>query len=147
MTDFVELLSLALTVPTLILSAWVAFIYGKESIAIYYRARRGIKLTGTQLLISGIAVGFAGSFFDNLYWGLAWLAEFTDSDYKNTLFGNGVYSNVPFRQTAGIVAAGLHLAASYRVGRQRFVLLLLCLLTLAVGLSLFIVKARIGDIQ
>lgn len=99
------------------------------------------------MLIAGIAVGFAVSFFDNLYWGAAWLAEFMNSDNKRFLFENGVYSNVPFRQTAGIFAAGLHLAASYRSGRARFVLLLLCMITLIIGFSLFIVKSAIGDIQ
>ena len=102
-----EFVSLVLTVPTVILGALVVWYYSPRAIA---SIRKPIdELSETEMLIIGISIGFAGAVVDNVYWGLAWFHEMIGSGSAPTWFKNGVLSNVPFRQTAGIVAGAFHL--------------------------------------
>ena len=68
------------------------------------------------MLILGIVIGFAGSFFDNLYWGFAWGAEALGHSTRDWWFSHGVWSNLPFRQGAGILAGACHVVAASRSG-------------------------------
>jgi len=123
MQDLVEFFSLTLTVPTLLVGAWVLWIYGPAAIQSLNAWTHGSRPEYHALLIVGIAVGFLGSVLDNAYWGAAWSAEFFDHQSRDDLFKYGVWSNVPFRQGAGILAGSLHVWAQVRdseSGRKLF---------------------------
>lgn len=107
--DFAELLSLVLTAPTIILSVWVVALFYKLA----WTALIAKNKTSTQWFVLGIAAGFIGSVMDNLYWGVAWTASFLSIDVADTLFQFGVFSNIPFRQLAGTVAAYCHIRCSF----------------------------------
>jgi len=115
-TDVAEWVSLALTAPTLVLCAWVVKEYGREAIEGVRLARRGV-FSRSHLLVVGIAIGFAGSFMDNLYWGFAWSAEAVSHPSRDWWFANGVWSNLPFRQGAGILAGVAHVLAARKANR------------------------------
>ena len=100
-----ELISLALTVPTVLLGSLVVVIWGKSSI----KALKARRKTATDWLILGIVVSFVGSSLDNIYWGIAWGSDLLGLKSGAAWFRNGVYTNIPFRQTAGIIAAFCHL--------------------------------------
>ena len=102
-----EFLSLVLTVPTVILGALVVWYYSPRAISSLQKPVD--KMSETEMLIIGITIGFTGAVVDNVYWGLAWFHEMIGSSSAPLWFKNGVLSNVPFRQTAGIVAGSFHL--------------------------------------
>lgn len=110
MQDLIEFISLTLTVPTLALSLWVLVVFGPQSLKTLSTLLRGSRPTSAELLVMGISIGFLGAFFDNAYWGLAWASDFFKLDNRDTLFEFGAWSNIPFRQVAGIAAATLHLS-------------------------------------
>lgn len=105
MSDFVTLISLWLTPLTIIACAAVVFEFGPSAIKAYRSSHR----TNLNWFILGIVIGFVGDFVDNLYWGLAWSADYLDHSYRDRLFNGGVYSNSVFRQGAGILSALCHL--------------------------------------
>lgn len=107
-TELMELVSLAATPPFLLLGAVVVW---KFSPVAWATARGVYEWKDKHILIVGILIGFMGSLVDNVYWGCAWLAEYMGWGSAKMLFANGVWSNVPFRQFAGIAAAILHLYA------------------------------------
>ena len=110
-----EIISLSLTVPTVLLSAVVIVIWGKSSLS----ALKSKKRTGADWLIMGVIVSFIGSSLDNVYWGLAWGADFLGMASRDALFHHGVYANIPFRQIAGVIAAFCHIrgALSWSVSK------------------------------
>lgn len=123
MNSYAEFISLILTVPTLVLSSWVCKMYGPTALAAARKLANRETVNEQEYLIMGITAGFAGAFADNAYWGLAWCAEFLNLSSAGWLFSHGVYSNLPFRQGAGILAASLHLMLSLsasRVARVRY---------------------------
>lgn len=130
MDELAKYISLVLTVPTIMLSSIVVFMYFKSAWrAVLQFFGKSLELSdsvkevvleedsenrkqrrvGVNLLIVGIVISFIGDTIDNFYWGLAWGSDFFGSQWRDFLFQNGVYSNIPFRQTAGIIAAVLHL--------------------------------------
>tara|TARA_R110000824_G_scaffold238429_2_gene427219 strand:- start:2626 stop:3057 length:432 start_codon:yes stop_codon:yes gene_type:complete len=134
-----ELISLTLTVPTIILSAWVVIEYGRPAVKALRGILAGSEVTTEQLLILGISVGFIGAFFDNIYWGFAWLADYTGHPWRDLLFNGGVFANIPFRQGAGILAACLHLYAAGRgaqINNNKKVVYFIAALTAATTISL-----------
>jgi len=66
-------------------------------------------------MIMGIVINFAGNLVDNLWWGIAWSIYYIQGDgmTDNFFFVNGSYSNVIFRQTAGILGALCHIRAAW----------------------------------
>ena len=106
MQDLAELASLGLTVPTVVLSFMVVSLFGGPAIK---AARiKPADRTAVQWFSLGVAIGFAGSVVDNFFWAIAWAAAYTESPTAASLFSNGVYLNIPFRQLAGITAAYCH---------------------------------------
>lgn len=105
--NFVTLLSLGLTPLTIIGCCAVVYIWRKAAI----KALKTREKTEVSWIILGVVVGFAGSFIDNLYWGLAWASDYAHLTPRDWLFKNGVYSNTPFRQVATIIAAVCHIRA------------------------------------
>lgn len=103
-----EITSLAMAVPTIVLAVAVVWTWGPAAL----KALVSRNFTPNDWFIVGVCVGFLGSVGDNLYWGLAWSAEFTDHAAADKLFALGVWSNIPFRQGMGIAAAYCHLRAA-----------------------------------
>lgn len=115
--DVAEWFSLALTAPTLFLCAWVVREYRSGAVDGFKLARIGI-YSRSHLLVLGITIGFAGSFMDNLYWGFAWTAEAIGHPSRDWWFSHGVWSNLPFRQGAGILAGIAHVVAARGANRE-----------------------------
>lgn len=59
--------------------------------------------------IAGVFISFLGAWADNFYWLLAWTSDYLNLSYKESLFQNGVYANIPFRQISGLLAVFCHL--------------------------------------
>ncbi len=115
MNDIAELVSLALTFPTIMVGLGVLVHWGKDAWEAFKVSPA--ERTGVNWLILGVAVGFLGSVLDNAYWGLAWSAEYMQHPSKEFWFANGVWPNIPFRQCAGVYAAYCHMR-SYYVSRK-----------------------------
>ncbi len=103
-----ELVSLALTVPTVVLGLTVVYLWGTEAKAAILKRNK----TATQWFIIGVAVGFVGGALDNIYWAIPWSANFLGLQSTDLLMQSGVYFNIPFRQIAGIVAAYCHIRSA-----------------------------------
>lgn len=110
MQSVAEALSLALTVPALVLFA--------VTVGHWWPRARG-KRDAVGWVALGIVLSFGGQFFDNLYWGFAWASEFINHPSKDFLFLHGVYSNIPFRQLAGMLAAYCHCRGFFIMLGQR----------------------------
>lgn len=102
---FSEVISLSLTVPAVLLGLLVVVIWWRSGL----KALRSSARTGTDWLILGIIISFIGSSLDNIYWGIAWGASLFELDSRDFWFQNGVYANIPLRQSAGIIAALCHI--------------------------------------
>lgn len=103
-----ELVSLALTVPTILLAIGVVYLWGPAA----RRAWSNRPLTADGWFIVGVVVAFVGSIFDNLYWSIPWTASYIGHQGAPDLMSCGVYFNIFSRQLAGIVAACCHLRAA-----------------------------------
>ena len=123
LTDIAEFISLALTVPTIYLAYRVLKAYGPRAMDGVRHLMRRESVTETDFLVIGITVGFIGAIADNTYWGIAWGAEFLELESTEWWFSNGVWSNIPFRQTAGIAAAIFHLWPVIKGEREGYTLL------------------------
>ncbi|MGJ8677236.1 MAG: hypothetical protein ACSHX0_06945 [Akkermansiaceae bacterium] len=106
-----EVISLALTSPTLLSAAIVICIWWKAFVRSLKTPSK--ERTGQQWLILGVASSFIGGFCDNLWWGSAWGRYYLQHDSWNWWFSNGVYANIPFRQMAGIIAAYCHIRSGF----------------------------------
>ena len=103
-----ELLSLALTFPTILLAVGVVYMWGPA-------AKEAIKagnFTADGWFIVGVVTAFIGSTFDNLWWFIPWTSSFLGLEFTNELMHAGVFFNVILRQAAGIFAAYCHLRAA-----------------------------------
>jgi hypothetical protein len=136
-----ELISLSLTVPTIVLALSVVWIWGPAAIKAWF-----LDLPSAHSwFILGVATGFTGGIFDNLYWGFPWLYEYLDYPTARYFMEHGVYFNIPFRQGLGIFAAYCHLraAAEAETLSMRALNQLLALsftLATALGVSLLILR-------
>ncbi len=141
---FVELQSLAFTVPLLVL----AFLVIYESVPAFLGCSKG---TPMWWMVLGIILGFIGGFFDSFYWGFPWSFHYLGLPMADVLNVNGVYSNLVFRQGFGIAAAYCHLRAfiapskdSFRDSRLMRILHYFVVMSLVAGqlyvLTLYLVK-------
>lgn len=112
--DVAELVSLSWTPPTMIMSALVIWLWGKEAWVAFRKKQK----TPHDWLILGVTIGFIGQFVDNGYWGAAWQESFLEHAAKEWLFEFGVFSNVPARQFCGFVAAYCHARGAYQVRQE-----------------------------
>lgn len=103
-----ELLSLGLTIPAL----YWSLITLREWYPAFLVAWSAKKKTTHQRLIIGVFISFAGSYVDNLYWGIAWSAAFLELPAQVFLFKYGVLPNIPFRQAPLLIASAFHTLAS-----------------------------------
>lgn len=107
--EVAELISLGLTVPTLVLSAHVVLLWRRPAVSAVKKFNR----TATDWFVMGVAVGFAGSFADNLYWTFPWTASFLEHPCTDELMSKGVYFNIFSRQLAGIFSAYCHIRSYF----------------------------------
>jgi hypothetical protein len=103
-----EALALALTVPTVILSAGVLYRWGPPAV----KAIKAKTLDAQGWFLVGVAIAFAGFILDSLYWVLPYTASFLGADSAETLHHSGIYFSLFFRQAAGMLAAYCHLKAA-----------------------------------
>ena len=103
-----EAISLALTIPTIILGIGVLIHWGPAAWEMF----KAKSLDSNGWLIVGVVVAFLGSVLDNLYWSIPWASSFLSIGPTDALMENGVFFNIFFRQLSGIAAAYCHLKAS-----------------------------------
>lgn len=103
-----EFVSLALTAPTVVTAVGVVLLWGRAAV----QAFRDGELTAHQWFLVGVAVGFAGSVLDNVYWSIPWFSSYLDLAATPDLMAAGVYFNIFNRQLIGIGAAYCHLRAA-----------------------------------
>lgn len=133
MDRLVTLASLAITPATIILSLMVVYVWFggvKEALK-----KKGVSITDLEWFIIGVWIGFLGSVIDNLYWGLAWTADYLNLSVKDWLFSHGPYSNLPFRQITTTLAAYCHLRAAINTKNS---IMRATAITTAVGTALFL---------
>lgn len=100
----VELQSLALTLPVLILCVFVIF----ECLKPLKESNRGSQM---MWILLGICCGFTGNLVDNLYWMIPWTSSYLNLAVTGDLVNFGVFPNLVFRQTLTSIAAYCHLRA------------------------------------
>lgn len=110
------LLSLAMTVPTLFGCVGVLWLWRAASWSAWFLRHK----TETHYFILGVAIGFVGALFDNIYWGLAWAADYFNHPTRDLLFDNGALPNIFFRQLATALAAGFHIRAAVESNSRAF---------------------------
>jgi len=140
--DTFTLISLALTPLTIAACFAVVLIWRS---AAYKAYKKKIKVD-IDWFILGVVVGFLGSAFDNLYWGIAWTADYLRIDSKDELFKAGVYSNTFFRQLCTALAATCHIKAALELtpGFVRGLLMLSGAAGLAYCLALLLIRFNTG---
>ena len=142
--DWAEFISLALTIPTLAVAAWVIVAYAPRifkprELWKQYKTRQPIR--EIDLLLAGICIAFIGSFADNLYWGIAWFARYIDHPITATLQADGVFTNIPFRQLSGILAGTLHIYAAIKFNdSQKWFYTWIWVSTVSFALFLYLIK-------
>jgi len=124
-----EIISLVLTTPTVFLAAAVFIVWWRAAADSFRREER----ESIHWFILGVFISFVGQFLDNIYWGIAWSLSFTDSEFREDYFQNGVYYNIFARQMCGCLAAFFHLLAAIKTGRQYLRLLYFFCFSLTVG--------------
>lgn len=94
-------------------------------------------VTAHEWLIIGIVIGFAGSFADNLYWGIAWHLDFIGHPARDWWFKHGSVSNVFFRQIMGIGAGLCHVISAYKAIKSKSISGVISIIALAILLGAF----------
>lgn len=105
MLNVATLFSLWLTPMTIIACGLVCWRFADA----FYDAWRQVHKNQMHWFIIGIVVGFAGDLMDNIYWMVGWSEGYLKQSMDNPYLYNGVYSNIVWRQGAGIVSAMCHL--------------------------------------
>lgn len=104
-----EAISLALTPATITMSLVVVCLWRRAAVKYAFLPNK----TAEQWFIVGVCAGFVGSVMDNLYWSIPWTASYLGLEAKGSLVDMGVFFNVPFRQTAGILAGYCHARSAF----------------------------------
>lgn len=117
MSNWAELISMAATVPTVVCAIAVIAVWGQDALRIVLREKPN-NWRDTDYLVVGIAIAFFGSAIDNVYWAVAWSANYLQMDSADFWFQSGVYVNIPARQVCGILAGFLHLKGFF-VAREQ----------------------------
>lgn len=107
--DLIELIAQALTAMLIWMSVRLLTWFGKSAAAGLKKPPG--KRNQSERLIIGIFIGFAGGLFDNLYWFVAWTADFLSLPSRDELFAWGIAPNLFFRELSAIIAIVLHVSA------------------------------------
>ena len=110
MREFIELLSIGASDPTIGLSFAIAFIFLPLAWQVW-KEKPLAEFDETDCWISGVGLGFLGSALDNLYWSIAWHSHYLDWSTTSVLFDYGAVSNIIARQSLGLIAGVFHLRA------------------------------------
>lgn len=144
MNRVAEIASLTLTIPTIVFGLMVVWVWSQTAKSMRINPIK--KSKSSEWFILGVIIGFFGSTIDNIYWGISWSLHYIESDHANWWFENGVWSNVPFRQIAGLMSGICHIKSAIefrkefrlRDGKmtdgQKFILIKILLLCIAAGL-------------
>lgn len=83
-------------------------------ILVWGKMAKEILATKTEYkwLVFGALTFFIGHFGDISYWAFPWSADFIKHVFKDTLFANGLYFNLAFRQGMGMVSVLCHYKAA-----------------------------------
>jgi hypothetical protein len=138
--EIAELISLTITVPTVVFSIIVVYIWSPSTFEAL--GKKSIHKTEVDWFIIGVCIGFAGGIMDNIYWAFAWSADYLGLASKDRWFQNGVYSNIPFRQVAGSLAAICHIKAAMVTRSQLFKTICTATVTATVAGLLILLYAR-----
>lgn len=133
-----SVVSLATTIPTILGCIGVVWLWHNSAWAAWTDRHK----TETQWFILGVAVGFIGAAFDNIYWGVAWTAHYYQHEYTQAIFDGGVYSNVVFRQLATAFAAFCHIRAAVETDSRQFRVWILVPWALALFAAIFLFVTR-----
>ena len=138
-----ELISNGLALPVILLSIAVVYLWFKPA------CNSIKKFAGTpeQWFILGVFIGFLGETVDNIYWTVAWSLQYLGLGAAPVVMEHGVFSNIPFRQIFGIVAAYCHIrsALEYRKSSEHsetlnYLLIFSIVLGFIYSIALVIVK-------
>lgn len=104
------LISNTLTVPTIILSIMVVYIWFKPSLEVIRSPHR----TTEGWFIIGVSLGFLGEILDGAYWFLAWnFSYFGAEEQTQVMLEYGPFFNIFFRQLMTILAAYCHIRSAF----------------------------------
>lgn len=114
--DIFTVISLSLSVPAIAGCMGVVWLWHDAAM----KAWRLTHKTEMHWFIMGVAASFCGSLGDNVYWGVAWTADYFNHEYRDAIFRNGVYSNTIFRQACTLFAAYCHIRAAVSTNSRPF---------------------------
>ena len=109
-----ELISNGLAMPMILLSLAVVILWFEPA----KRNLKKFKGSPEQWFIIGVFFGFLGSFFDNIYWTIAWSLHYLEAETAANWMKSGVFSNIPFRQLLGIFAAYCHIKSALKYRKE-----------------------------
>ena len=106
---------MAMTSPTIALGVLLSFLCWDDA----RESLRAGPSSGAAWLILGVFFGFTGESLDNSYWAVPWTCSFLGLDITDTLMALGVYFNIPFRQSLGVLSSYCHVRgiAEYAIER------------------------------
>ena len=106
--QFLELLSLGLTIPTIVTAAVVVYLWVPACFASFREKDK----QSLHWLIIGVAISFFGAVMDNAYWLSTWTAHYAKHPMSYSMIENGVYFNIVSSLLCGTAAAYCHLKAA-----------------------------------
>lgn len=109
----IELISLGLAVPAMLLSALVV-VKWRIPAANAYRTMASAR-TPDQWIVLGVFISFLGGLMDSMYWQAAWTAVCANLPCGDNLMGYGAFPNIFSRNVCDILAAWCHLMAYVRI--------------------------------
>lgn len=112
--DIAGVVSLFLTIPFLLIAWRTIARFGPKAL----QALKESNKTHGGWIFLGIASGFLGNYFDNLYWAIPWSLNYVESPNAQPWFQAGSIPNVFFRQSLGIFSAYCHLRSLAAVSRE-----------------------------
>lgn len=113
--DFTELTSIFLTVPTILFSFLVVWLWGPAAWTGYQK--RPAERTAVDWFVLGVTSGFLAATLDNTFWQVSWNLSYLEHPLKEWFFKWGAAFNIFFRQGLGIYAAYCHVR-SYNSHRE-----------------------------
>ncbi len=114
MNKLVEIATVALTIPALVLCLMVLAHWLPEATRAV-RERRD----AADWLVLGVAVSFAGITINLVWWTVYWWARIAEYANQDWLLDNGSWINLVSRQGAVIIAAYCHLKAYHLFSKGR----------------------------
>lgn len=134
----IELLTLGLTIPGVMLSILVLHHWYKNAIQAFFTKNRD----SADWMLIGVFVAFLGAVPDNIWWGVYWTLQSMSDPNAPWWQANGIFVNIPFRQIALLVAGYCHLRAAYiAMSRSVLSLNIITMIAFFVGIaSMFIME-------